>query len=205
MAIIATGSSTSGNANVDSQFNVQTRVNDSAGREVSPQVKATYSCSTTPFTPPATPTDLSLIRGSGTKTIRVTGCSVTTTQTTAGINRIYLTKHSTANTSGTSSTITAVPHDSNNAAVTATVLSYTVNPSVGSVVGNIAVMNLNSPVLATGIAPSPDSDMFPNPRSFELAQPVTLRGATQELAVNFNGAALPTGLSVIVNWTWTEE
>lgn len=177
---------------------------DSAGRELSAQVKQGYSAGIPAFSSPATPTDMFTITGSASKTVRVLSIEVGTTQTTAGINRIYLVKRSTANTSGTSSSITATPHDSNNNAASATVLSYTVNPSTGSLVGNLAVRNVNSPILATGIG-TPDQPMQNTTAIELLAQPVTLRGIAQVLAVNFNGAALPSGLSVVGTITWEEE
>jgi len=178
---------------------------DTTGRILCLQSKSTYGVSTTPVTPPATPTDMATIFGSASKTIYVTGVSITTTQTTAGINRIYLIKRSAVNTGGTSAAPTIVPYDSNSAAATATVLSYTVNPAgLGASVGNIAVQNVNSPILSTGIA-TLQQDMYGRCVSFELATPIILRGVAQGLCLNFNGAALPAGLSVIANFVWTEE
>lgn len=178
---------------------------DSTGREISFQGKQSFSVGIPAFTPPATPTDLFTITGSGTKTIRVISVIAGFTQTTAGVNRIYTVKRSTANSGGTSSAPTAVPHDSTNAAATATVLSYTGNPSTGSLVGNIAINNCYSPILATGTS-GPNYQVSPTGTVTELlAQPVVLRGTGEVLAINFNGAALPTGLSVTGTITWIEE
>ena len=204
MAIIKSGAS-SNQLTVDAtSLAARATAYDSAGRELSFQVKQTYSVGIPAFSPPATPTDLFTITGSASKTIRVTAITVGTVQTTAGINRIYLLKRSAANTGGTSAAPTIVPHDSSNAAATATVLSYTVTGTPGALVGNLSIKNVNSSILATGINVS-DTDMYPRTCEFELAQPITLRGVAQVLCVNFNGAALPAGLSVVGSITWTEE
>jgi len=206
MAVIKSGA-TSDNWTVDPTSKAgRTSDYGTDGRILTLQSKATYGVTTTPFTPPATPTDMSTIFGSGTKTIYVWGVSIATTQTTAGINRIYLVKRSSANSGGTSAAPTIVPYDANSASATASVVSYTVNPTTGGLVGNISVQNVNSPILATGISYGVGSvDMYARTTPFEISTPIILRGTAQGLCVNFNGAALPTGLSVIVNWIWTEE
>jgi len=178
---------------------------DTAGRDLSPQSKATYSATSGAFTPPATPTDMSCIFGSASKTIRVLSCVVSGTQTTAGINMFFLVKRSTANTGGTSSTLTQVPLDANSAAGTATnVLSYTANPTLGSTVGNVRAERILCPALASVVAPV-GIDLLGFSQNSLIDQPVTLRGSTQGLCVNFNGAALPAGLSMAVEWVWIEE
>jgi hypothetical protein len=167
---------------------------------VSP-VKATYSAASTAFTPGTAPTDIFTITGSATKTVRILRIEFSATQTTAGINNWFIAKRSTANSAGTSAAVTAVPHDSGSSAATATVLQYTANPTPGTLVGNIRSAKI--------LAPAPSS--LANPtfvwdfESGNTGVPPVLRGATQVLAVNFNGAALPAGLSVQVNVTWTEE
>lgn len=205
MAVIKSGAS-SDNLTVDvTSKAARMTAYDTTGRIVAPQTKSTYGVSTTPFTPPATPTDMATIFGSASKTVYVYAVSITTTQNTAGINRVYLIKRSAANSGGTSAAPTIVPYDSGNAAATATILNYTANPAgLGASVGNVCVQNMYSPILATGTS-SLVQDMYPRPGTFELATPIILRGVAQGLCVNFNGAALPAGLSVIVNFIWTEE
>ncbi len=205
MAIIKSGAS-SDQLTVDATSKAaRTTKYDSAGREQSLNKIATYSVGIPAFTPPATPTDLITITGSGTKTVRVQSITLGTVQTTAGINRVYTLKRSTANTGGTSTTPTITPHDSTNASATAVVAYYTANPTPGTLVGNLAVVNVNSPILATGIA-GPVNQMSPIGTVVDLlAQPVVLRGTAEVLAINFNGAALPAGLSVTGSVTWTEE
>lgn len=205
MAVIKSGAS-SDQLTIDATSKAgRVTIYDTAGRIVTPQSKATYSVSTTPFSPPATPTDMATIFGSASKTIYIYGVSFSSTQTTAGVNRIYLIKRSAANSGGTSAAPTIVPYDSTSVAASATVLSYTVNPAgLGASLGNIAVQNVYSPILATGTS-SLNQDMYPRTEAFELSTPIILRGVAQGLCLNFNGAALPTGLSVIANFLWTEE
>lgn len=179
---------------------------DSAGRELSFHGKQTFVATTGTFSPPATPTDMATITGSATKTVRVLAVYFASTQTTYGTNTIFLTKRSTANSGGTSSAITVVPLDSGNASGTATVASYTANPTTGSLVGNINTKRVVSPVVTTTSMQSDlGTDMLPQPRGGLLEQPVILRGTGEVLAVNFGGASLPSGLSVTVTFLWTEE
>lgn len=181
---------------------------DAAGRATPLQGLASYAATTTPFSPPSSPapTDMATITGSASKIVRVHAVYFSSTQTSYGTNNIYLVKRSTANSGGTSSSITAVPLDSTSAAATATVLSYTVNPTTGSLVGNINMKRVASPVITTtGMSADIGVDLMPSHRGFELTQPVVLRGTSEVLAVNFAGAALPAGLTVSVTFLFTEE
>jgi hypothetical protein len=161
---------------------------------------ATYSAAATNIAPAATPTDVFTIYGSASKTVKVQRILVTGTQTTAGLVTVVLAKRSTTNTGGTSTSTTAVPNDSNNAAATATCLSYTANPtSTGTLVGNVysAKILINKPADTT----SNIIDLIP---SAMFGQPIVLRGTSQGLAVNFNSVTL-TGGSVSCTIVWTEE
>lgn len=162
--------------------------------------KPTYTAVAAAFTPPATPTDMVTLTGSATRTIRITRIEFTSTQTTAGVNTIFLVKRSTANSAGTSTALTAVSHDSSNSAATATALSYTANPTLGTTVGNIRATRVLSDAITSV---SPDVQLW----EFNTltSQSIVLRGTSQVLAINFNGAALPAGLSVTAAIEWTEE
>lgn len=162
--------------------------------------KTSYTAVVSALTPPATPTDMVIINGSATRTIRVIRWELSTTQTTAGINTFFLIKRSTANSGGTSAAATLVPMDSNNTAATATVLSYTANPTPGTSVGNIRATKLLTPQATTT-----NSGVFVWDFDTLNSQPVVLRGTAQGLALNFAGAALPAGLSVNCMINWTEE
>lgn len=176
-------------------------VNGGLRTESLPTTKQCYSGAARNITPPATPTDIVIINGSASKTIRVLRIIMSATQTTAGINEFLFVKRSTANTGGTSSTPTPLPMDSNNAAVTAVVRQYSVNPTgLGTTVANLQAIKLLTPQSTSTTQPQYVIDFTSG-----LSQGVVLRGTAEGLALNFNGAALPTGLNVACTFEWTEE
>ena len=176
---------------------------DSLGVEIkNPQQVATYSACSAIFTPPATPTDVFTITGSGSKTVKVYRMWLSSLQTTAGQNAWYIVKRNLANTAGTSDNLVELPHDSNSAAATATVLDYTVNPTINDTTGKAWAGYIASPAPATAAI----GDYVQQVDFIALfGQPLVLRGVAQVLAWNFDGAALPAGLAVIGGVTWTEE
>lgn len=143
-----------------------------------------------------TATDIFTITGSASKTIRVVKVDISATQTTAGeANVIFLTR-STANTGGTSTNLTEVPLDSTQSC-TATTLSYTANPTAGSLVGNIAAFKYFIPTtLVLGAILTYDFG--------KLGSAVVLRGTGQVFAVNLNSTTLA-GSSFDISAEWTEE
>jgi hypothetical protein len=142
-------------------------------------------------------TDNAVMPGNATNTVLVTKIMVSCTQTTAGITLMKILKRSTADTSGTSAAITAVPDDSNYAAASSAPLSYTgTGPTVGTLVGNVDEYYLGC--LAAGTA-TPNDIYVLNLRQ----KPIVLRGTAQQLAVNFNNAAL-TGGNLNVTFEWIE-
>lgn len=162
----------------------------------------TYTASITGLVADVTgATDIVTLFGSGTKTIYIMRVAVSATAT-AGVNTsTQLRKLSTVLTGGTSAAMTAVPHDSASAAATATPLSWTANPTGGgTLVGIVGTTKLN--VQAPGTSTSPPTWVwkFGGPAD---AQPMTLRGTTQGLALNLNGAVLA-GASFNVEISWTE-
>lgn len=163
--------------------------------------KWTYVSVINGLTPPATPTDMVIIYGSPTRTIRVTRVAISCTQTTAGINTFHLVKRSAVNTGGTAAAAPLVPHDSTNPAATAVVYYYTANAAaLGATPGNIRSTKICTPAPASLFQPDFvwDFDTLSKQR-------IVLRGAAEGLALNFAGAALPTGLNVNCSISWTEE
>lgn len=148
--------------------------------------------------PGTTPQDVFTITGSATRAVQVVRMSFSTIQGTAGTNLWNLVKRSTANTVGTSSAITAVPTDRAFPAATATVKSYTVNPTAGTLVGALWSAKVPSPVIAA--APGKLETIV-----FDSRSPVVLTGIGDVLTLNFGGAALPASLSVTANVWWTES
>lgn len=162
--------------------------------------KATYCATLDYFTPYATPTDLVAIVGSATKTVKIHKIFLSSTQTTAGINKWYLIKRGAADTGGTSSAATAVPLDSTNAAATAVVKKWTAAPTINNTVGTVRIESIQSPA-ATSISPG-DNVVFDDSAT---GQPLTLRGVAEEADLNFAGTAVPAGLSTALTVVWTEE
>lgn len=163
--------------------------------------RLTYGCAIDYFTPAATPTDIVEIIGSASKTIRVLRVTMSSTQTTAGINKWYLIKRSAASTTGTVVAQTAVPLDSANAAATGLINKVTANRgALGTAVGTLKTISVLSPAPASvSFADTVLHDELYN------GQGVVLRGVAESLCLNFAGAAVPTGLSLAVNILWTEE
>ena len=181
---------------------------DSAGRETSPQSKATY-VATGAYTPPATPTDMISINGSATRNVRVMSIFVTTTTTAAGSIELKLVKRSTADTGGAFSPATMIPLDSTDGAATANAGHWTTNPTQGTAVGNTNIMRMATPVAVpasfAGIVEDAGKELLPWSGNSLLDKPITLRGVAQGLFVHFGGAALVAGQTHAYRIVWTEE
>ena len=156
-----------------------------------------YSATFTNLNPPNSPTDIFTIIGSATKTIKITRVALTANQNTAAQRDILLIKRSAANAGGTSTLASVVPHDSNNAAATAAVRGYTVNPTtLGASVGT-----LRTKKVFIGSA-SGNSDEFILDFGSRPAQEIVLNGVAQTLSLNLNGATSSGGVfNISVEWT----
>lgn len=163
----------------------------------SSSVFGSYVAASAPFTPGATPQDVFGITGSANRLVTVTGIWIATVQTTAGNNAWLAVKRSTLNTGGTSAPVSAVPADSSHPAATALVRQYTANPSAGTLVGSIWSGRVPSPTPGTALSQ-------PFAAVLSDRQRIVLNGAAEMLALNFNGQALPTGLSVQAIVAWQE-
>lgn len=167
--------------------------------------KPSYFASLGANTPAATPTDIAILTGSSTKTIRVTRVTISVAATSSGAVVFDLVKRS----GGTQSAVNTAfangthsgPTDSNDAASTVIAAGlagvYTSNPaSTGTVVG--IVKDWSPTILANA------GVVF----EYVCTQPakcITLRGTSQVLAVNGAGHTLLTGEKVGVSFEWTEE
>ena len=180
---------------------------DSTGRELSVQSKTTFAASGT-FTPPATPTDMLVIGGSASKTVRIVSIKFTTTNTAAGSQQFLLVKRSSADTNGTPVSATPIPLDSNDSA-SATVTHYTANPTLGSTVGTISTVRVASPAAVpgsfAGVVSDAGFEMLHWMQNSMMDKPITLRGTAQQVAVNFAGAALVSGQTHAYTVVWIEE
>lgn len=159
-------------------------------------IRATYSATST-FTAPNSATDIFTLTGSASKTIRIIKLRISATRTTATNTEVILLKRSTANSGGTSNNLNEVSHDSTNAAATGTALSYTANPTVGTLVGNLRAYKTFVPTTTT-LGTLLDIDFG------ERGQGIILRGTSQVFAVNLNGVTVA-GNSFSISIEWIEE
>lgn len=164
------------------------------------------------FTPAATPTDLVIIEGSSTRTVRVTSFEITTTNTGAGSQQFFLIKRSAADTTGTFVAATKVSLDSGWAASTSNrVGHFTANPgALGTAVGTIVTKRVASPAAVpasfAGVVRDAGIDLLENVnKKNDYFQYGTLRGVAETLALNFGGAALVAGQTHAYVITWVEE
>ena len=164
--------------------------------------KATYSAAAK-FTAATAATDIFTITGSATKTIRITKVVISGIQTTGGILDFFLIKRSAVNTGGTSAVVTAVPFDSNSPAATASVASYTVNPTaLGAAIGTLKIAK----IIVGAANGGPNGIPTDSTKEFIFGQgavsALILRGATQVLSVNFNAqTAAGNAFDIFVEWT----
>lgn len=165
--------------------------------------KATYVYAISATAPYATPTDWIVIRGSSTKTVKILRVEISGAATAATEVLLTLKKHTIANTSGTATNPTPMQHDSNDAAASATVLLYSVAPTidVSATIWKNVRMTLALAPAATANIP----DRFIYNFGSDPYEPLTLRGVAQEFAVNFGGSAVPSGGVYDLGITWSEE
>lgn len=165
-------------------------------------VRQTYSAVVIGLTPAASATDLITITGSASRTVEVQNVTCTGVSTAAATGTLVGLLRSTANTGGTSSAVTATPLISTAPTATATVLSYTANPTTGTLVGNVRA-NYISTTTATSTAVAATPMVW----DFNQASPVmppTLIGAANVFAINGNGATFASGTAFTCTVTWTE-
>jgi hypothetical protein len=148
-----------------------------------------------------TPTDICRISGSASKLLKILQVQVSALQTTAGEVNVLLIKRSTANTGGTSTTPTPVPHDSLDSAASSVVAFYTANPTaLGTSLGIVNAIKLFVPNATTASAPG--TPVWDFSQAFE--KPLILRGVNESLVINLNGVTAA-GATFNINITWTEE
>ena len=148
--------------------------------------RGTYAVAAVGVTPATTPTDMVLISGSTTETIRIKSVTVSGLATTAGTMDVSLIKRTTANTGGTATNPTPAQFDSTDAAPTATVSQYSVNPTALGTGVALFTKKLNF-----GLAGAAGSVTFDFATRNDKA--LLLRGVAHGLAINFNGGAVPSG------------
>lgn len=148
----------------------------------------------------ASATDFLTITGAANKVITIQRIECSGIATTAGTPSVVLVKRSTANSGGTSTTPTVVKLDSSNPAASAVVRAYTVNPTTGTLVGNLGSTRLALPLAATGAALQ--QLVYVNTLG---SGPLRLKSASEVVALNGNGATLAAGAALDCTIEWTER
>ena len=177
--------------------------------------KTSYSSSFYGLVPASSATDLLCIAGSATKTVRVTNLTIGGTAGTLVSLPINVLRRATADTGGTAATTTANPgvttqiasrdtQQATNASASATLVSYTVNPTINDaapvyVDSKIMMLGLTGTTLASQVTVFDWSRDIAN-----NIQVPTLRGAAQQLCVNLITVSVSSGV-LNGSITWTEE
>ena len=171
--------------------------------------KATYSAGFTGLVPAASATDVVCLAGSATKTVKVTKIVLGGTAGTLVTLPVLLTKKATADSGGTAAGTTAnpantiTPLDSQFPTATAVPISYTANPTINAAGTILAARTLTLPVTSAGVASIPTVWDFGAGNS-NLLSPIVLRGAAQQICLNFSAVSVSSGL-LAGYLEWTEE
>lgn len=203
-AALPTGTNSIGQVTANAGTNLNTSLlataaNQTNGTQVTALIdglKTSYSASVA-FVPVTGATDVFCIAGSGTKTIRVNFAEFSFTKTTAADVDVQLIKRSTADTGGTGTTQVDVQHDTTDAAGTATVISYTANPTLGTVVAAIRSQRI---LVGTTANPTQVATWDFG----RISKAIVLRGTAQQICFNLGGVAIAGG-NADGSFEWTEE
>jgi hypothetical protein len=157
--------------------------------------RPSYSAGVLGMTLAASPTDIFCVQGSATKLIKIKRVALSgLTSTALATVAMQIVKRSTANTGGTATNPTAVPHDTNDPAATATVYAYTANPTTGTLVGMV------DPFYITAATATTQSNEREKLYGLEDMQTMRLRGAGEMLCLNGNGAGYTGTINIGVDW-----
>lgn len=170
-----------------------------AARPVVQSSDATYSCFVAVATA-ASATDVITIQGSASKIVRIKRIRLQAVHSANLSVQASFIKRSAADTGGTSTSPTAVPHDSSDAAASAVVKAYTVNPSgVGAAIGTVDGALLSANTVAT---PTIAADRLDAHYGENGSREIVLRGVAEFLAINLNATTVSAVYAYI---EWTEE
>jgi hypothetical protein len=172
--------------------------------------KHTYSATVTGLVPAASATDFLTIQPGAASgaiaapTVRVTHVECSGQASSSGSKLIQLQPRLTLDTGGTSSVVSAVPHDSTDPTATAIVTSFTANPTVGTATSGVvraAILNLPA---STAVGTPPLAWDFGS-TSRTNTKEIDLNTASQVLAIHGAGASFPAGTTLNCTMEWIEE
>lgn len=163
---------------------------------------ATYRAAKEALALHATPNGVFTMIGSATKLIVVNSIRVSGAAATASQDIPYdLKKCSTAPSGGTAGAMTAVPLDSLDAAATAVLDTYTVDPTLGTLVG----------VISTGVIPCGLATVAGQPAPIDVfkigsfGKGIHLNAATESIALDLLGVTLANATTLNIEVEWTEQ
>jgi len=96
---------------------------------------AVWSYAQQAFVPASQPTDVLIIRGSATKTLKIQSIIISAESSLASVLSASIIRRSTAPVGGTSTALIGTPHDILDGVATAAVSFYTASPTVGTIYG----------------------------------------------------------------------
>lgn len=167
-----------------------------------PIVRGTYSAAASIGT--GATTHFFSIAGSATRTVRITEIRASGVATAAATLGIAAEIDSTADSVDAGTAVTAVPHDSADAAATAAVVYHTTSPTSGTLVGVVRQDKLTLAAAgSTPAAPAQPGVVWKFGRG-PGDQEIVLRGAAYSLSLNTT-AAFGSGGAVGASVEWTEE
>lgn len=164
-------------------------------------LKNTFSYSSTDITPAATATDVVTLVGSASTTIRVKKICVEGVATAPSTYDVYMIKRTTLDTTGTATQPAIVAHDSNQPTPLGVINLYSANPGALGTGVQFRSTHLYLGQAATSPTSGPQ-------RCWQFGdigeESIVLRGASQSVAINHAGAAVPAGASLYYTIEWTE-
>ena len=186
------------------QVNVVPQVGVSSGVVT----RQTYSSVALALPPAASATDIACIAGSASKTIYLNRIDISGVAGTLVAAPFTLVRRAAADSGGTAATTTAnwanniVKMDTVNAANTATLISYSANPTINDTAPDyIRSSVVTLPTTAAAVQNNGVSWVWD---TTSFGQRPTLRGAAQQFCVNLNAVTVSSGLLQLAI-EWTEE
>jgi len=174
--------------------------------------KQTFSAAFFGLVPVSGGTDVVCIAGSASKLVRVQQVVISgTTATAPQTVPVQLLRRVAADTGGTPASTTANPAntvaklDTGNGAPTATLISYTANPTVNDASPTYLESWLMTMPVVTGVMTPLSVNYQFDYTIASLNQPPTLRGIAQQICVSLGGATLTNASAWNGHITWTEE
>ena len=161
-----------------------------------PQTYSTTVLDTTVCTPNPYVSFYFVLKGSATKTTRITALSISGTKTTAGQNQIIIYMGNTIS-GGTPTALNATPHSSTNAAATAVATLYASGSSPNfAAVASLRTWNLFLPAPSGNDSSYPLIEVF-----FDTTQAPTLNNANEYFGISILIPSAGTSMTGYIEWT----